>query len=173
MTGRRTLLLDTNIWLDYFLGWRDMSPTSRRLVELALNQDCTLAYAVSSAKDVFYIVTSEHKRLERAAEGSLGKGAVAAANAAAWGCVNALQEMACAVPLDHTDVWMASKQRVLHADFEDDLIIVAALRAKADYLVTNNEGLLRHCPVAALDARDMVALLETKDVAGTGEATRP
>lgn len=172
MTGRRTLLLDTNIWLDYFLGWRDMSPTSRRLVELALNQGCTLAYAVSSAKDVFYIVTSEHKRLERAAEGSLGKGAVAA-NAAAWGCVNALQEMACAVPLDHTDVWMASKQRVLHADFEDDLIIVAALRAKADYLVTNDEGLLRHCPVAALDARDMVALLETEDVTSAGEAPRP
>ena len=173
MMCRSILLLDTNVWLDYFLGWRDMSPTSRRLVELALSQDCTLVYAVSSVKDVFYIVASEHRRLERAAEGSLGEGAVAAANAAAWGCVNALQEMACAVPLDHTDVWMASRQRVLHADFEDDLIIAAALRAKADYLVTNNEGLLRHCPVAALDARDMVALLETKDVAGTGEATRP
>lgn len=173
MTCRRTLLLDTNVWLDYFLGWRDMSPTSRRLVELALNQDCTLAYAVSSVKDVYYIVASEHKRLERAAEGSLGKGAVAAANAAAWGCVNALQEMACAVPLDHTDVWMASKQRVLHADFEDDLIIAVALRAKADYLVTNDEDLLRHCPVAALDARDMVALLQTEDVASSGEAPRP
>lgn len=173
MTCRRTLLLDTNVWLDYFLGWRDMSPTSRRLVELALNQDCTLAYAVSSVKDVYYIVASEHKRLERAAEGSLGKGAVAAANAAAWGCVNALQEMACAVPLDHTDVWMASKQRVLHADFEDDLFIAAALRAKADYLVTNDERLLRHCPVAALDARDMVALLQTEDVASPGEAPRP
>lgn len=173
MTGGSILLLDTNVWLDYFLGWRDMSPTSRRLVELALNQDCTLAYAVSSVKDVYYIVASEHKRLERAAEGSLGKGAVAAANAAAWGCVNALQEMACAVPLDHTDVWMASKQRVLHADFEDDLVIAAALRAKADYLVTNDEGLLRHCPVAALDARDMVALLETEDAASPGETTSP
>ena len=62
---------------------------------------------------------------------------------------------------------------MLHADFEDDLIIAAALRAEADYLVTNNEGLLRHCPVAALDARDMVALLETKDVASPGEAPRP
>ena len=173
MTGRRTLLLDTNVWLDYFLGWRDMSPTSRRLVDLALNQDCTLTYAVSSVKDVFYIVASEHKRLERASEGSLGKGTVAAANAAAWGCVNALQEMACAVPLDHTDVWMASKQRVLHADFEDDLIIAAALRARADYLVTNDEGLLRHCPVAALDARDMVALLEAEGVASSGETPRP
>ena len=62
---------------------------------------------------------------------------------------------------------------MLHADFEDDLIIAATLRAKADYLVTNNEGLLRHCPVAALDARDMVALLETKDVASPGEVPRP
>ena len=62
---------------------------------------------------------------------------------------------------------------MLHADFEDDLVIAAALRAKADYLVTNDEGLLRHCPVAALDARDMVALLEAEDVASPGGGSAP
>ena len=162
MTAPVTILLDTNIWLDYFLGWRDMSPVALRVVGRALELGCTLAYAVTSAKDVYYLVASEHKRLERLEAGMLSEEAISAASASAWGCVNAMQEMACAVPLDHTDVWVASKQRVLHGDFEDDLVIAAALRAKVDYLVTNDERLLRHCPVAALDARDMLALLEAE-----------
>ncbi len=37
----------------------------------------------------------------------------------------------------------------------------AARRAKADYLVTNDERLLRHSPVAALSPRDMLALLRS------------
>lgn len=162
MTAPVTILLDTNIWLDYFLGWRDMSQVALRVVSRALELGYTLAYAVTSAKDVYYLVASEHKRLERLETGTLSEAAVSAANVSAWGCVNAMQEMACAVPLDHTDVWVASKQRVLHGDFEDDLVIAAALRAKVDYLVTNDERLLRHCPVAALDARDMLALLEAE-----------
>ena len=54
---------------------------------------------------------------------------------------------------------MATKQRALHGDFEDDLLIAAALRGRVDYLVTNDELLLRHCPVAALSVDDMFALL--------------
>lgn len=163
MTSPVTILLDTNIWLDYFLGWRDMSQVAQRVIGRALELGCTLVYALPSVKDVYYLVASEHKRLERLETGSLSEAAVCAARASAWGCVNAMQEMACAVPLDHTDVWVASKQRVLHGDFEDDLVIAAAFRAKVDYLVTNDEGLLRHCPVAALDARDMLALLDAED----------
>ena len=136
--------------------------------------DGVIADAVAKAQEAVTTAQGAVATAGQAVEAAQGaSGAVAAANAAAWGCANAMREMACAAPLDHTDVWMASRQRVLHADLEDDLIIAAALRAKADYLVTNDEGLLRHCPVATLDARDMVALLETKDVASPGEATRP
>lgn len=162
MSPQLSMLLDTNVWLDYYLPWRGGHAAARQLIERALEDNWTLAYAVSTAKDVYYLVSAEHKRAERVATGSLSESAAQAATATAWGCINNMQAIACAVPLDHTDVWMASKQRALHGDFEDDLVIASAMRGKVDYLVTNDETLLRHCPVAALNATDMCKLLEIR-----------
>ena len=162
MSQQLVLLLDTNVWLDYYLPWRSGYTAARQLIVSAFEQNQTLAYAVPSIKDVFYITAAEHKRAERAAVGTLSASAAQAATVAAWGCVNNMQEIACAVSLDHTDVWTASKQRILHGDFEDDLIIAAALRGRVDYLVTNDEELLRHCPAAALNVSDMCKLLEMR-----------
>ncbi len=39
------------------------------------------------------------------------------------------------------------------------MVLAAAQRAKADYLVTNDEALLRHAPVAALLVEDFLALV--------------
>ena len=164
MSQQLALLLDTNVWLDYYLPWRSGYAASQRLIVSAFKQNQTLAYAVPSIKDVFFMVAAEHKRAERAATGALSESAARAATVAAWGCVNNMQEIACAVPLDHTDVWIASKQRVLHGDFEDDLVIAAAMHGKADYLVTNDDALLRHCPVAALSVSDMCTVLEQLDI---------
>ena len=177
MSPRFSMLLDTNVWLDYYLPWRSGYARARQLIELALEQGQTLAYAVSSIKDVFYMVAAEYKSAERAATGALSESAARAAAAAAWGCVNNMQEIACAVPLDHTDVWVAAKQRVLHGDFEDDLVIAAAMRGKVAYLVTNDEALLRHCPVAALSVPDMCKVLEMRQewraaIPGTARAGR-
>lgn len=160
MSPRLSLLLDTHIWLDYYLPWRSGYAAARQLIVSAIEQNQTLAYAVPSIGDVFYMTAAEYKRAERAATGTLSESAARAATAAAWGCVNNMQEIACAIPLDHTDVWMASKQRALHGDFEDNLIVAAAMRGKVDYLVTNDEALLRHCPVAALSASDMRTLID-------------
>ena len=71
-----------------------------------------------------------------------------------------MSELAIAVPCDYTDVWMAQKQRRLHGDFEDDLVIAAAMRVKADLLVTADKALLLHAPVAAVDLADAVKYLE-------------
>ncbi len=40
-----------------------------------------------------------------------------------------------------------------------NLIVAACMRMKADYLVTNDEKLLRHAPVAAVTPAKMVQLL--------------
>ena len=162
MSTQLSMLLDTNVWLDYYLPWRSGYEKARQLIECALEQNQTLAYAVPSIKDIFYMTAAEYKNVERATTGALSESAARAAAATAWGCVNNMQEIACAVPLDHTDVWVASKQRVLHEDFEDDLVIAAAMRGKVDYLVTNDGALLRHCPVAALNSSDMCKVLELR-----------
>lgn len=55
-------------------------------------------------------------------------------------------------------VWLARKHRRIHEDFEDCLVLATAQRAKADVLVTSDEALLRHAPVAALSVDDFLAL---------------
>lgn len=57
-------------------------------------------------------------------------------------------------------VWLASKQRSIHHDYEDNLVVAAALRSKVDILVTNDEKLRRHSAVAALSVEDACKLLE-------------
>lgn len=161
MSRQRVYLLDTNVWLDYYLGFRGGHERARRLVEVVVGHNDTLAYCMTSLKDVFYIVASAFKGIaRRESGGDLSEGAAAAAVATAWACVDNMQEIGCAVPLDLSDAWIAGKQRPVHADFEDDLIIAAAMRARADCLVTNDERLLRHCPVAALDVADALSLVE-------------
>ena len=73
-----------------------------------------------------------------------------------------LSQIATPVPCDLSDIWMASKQRELHNDYEDDLIIAAAMRVKTDLLVTNDTKLCSHAPVAAMsveNARKYLAAL--------------
>lgn len=157
-----SLLLDTNIWLDYYLGTRLGHDLAMRLIASAVEAGANLLYAISSSKDVYFLVDAGLKRLYREQHGGrLSEEAALAANEAAWGCVNHLSELACAVPCDASDVWIAQKQKSLHGDYEDDLIIAAAKRAQVDCLVTSDEALRRHAPVTAFSVEDAITYLGT------------
>ena len=52
----------------------------------------------------------------------------AVAREMAWGCVRNMSEIATAVGCDGRDVWIAEKQKRLHPDYEDNLIIAASIR---------------------------------------------
>lgn len=56
-------------------------------------------------------------------------------------------------------VQLARKYQRTHEDFEDCLVLAAAQRVKADFLVTSDEALLHHAPVAALSVDDFLALV--------------
>ena len=75
-----------------------------------------------------------------------------------------MRELGTAVGCDMTDVWLACKQRPIHGDYEDDLILAAIQRVGSTTLVTNDEKLLLHCPVGALDVKDALAYLEQMEV---------
>ena len=77
----------------------------------------------------------------------------------AWGCVLSMGEMATVVPVDQSDLWIATKFRTVHEDLEDDLVLAAMERSQADFLVTSDETLLRKSPVAALSPHDLLALM--------------
>lgn len=147
----RSLLLDTNIWLDYFLGGREGGFLARKLVVQAESHGVTLLYAAPETKDIFYLLASELKRQARAERGgTLPESEALAAQEAAWSCLESLDKAAAAVGCDISDIWIARKHRSVHQDYEDNLILAAVLRSGANMLVTSDQALLAHAPAAAI-----------------------
>lgn len=156
------LMLDTNCWLDYYVPSRPNAQQTCDLIRYAFVHDIKLLYPAAIAKDVYYLIALEMKRCIREEQGSLSQGAATLASESAWNAVNHMRENAYAVSIGQTDVWYAAKMRSMHGDFEDNLVLAAAERAKATLLVTNNQQLIAHAPVAALTPTDALAALQTR-----------
>lgn len=156
-----SLLLDSNVWIDLFASERPGRKATAELVGWAIENEVSLLYAAISLKDVFYILEEREKRMIRAGGGEVTPSVAAAVNEYAWACLRAIDEVAVCVPIDLTDTWVATKLRALHGDFEDNLILAAIERSHADYLITNDEVLLRRTPVAALNVNDALTLFKT------------
>ena len=146
----RRILVDTNVWLDYFIPSRRGRSVAIEFLRDACTAQVDLLYAATSSKDLFYLISSEHKAWYRREHGSLSQDAAVAATS-----------LATPVPCDLSDIWMASKQRNLHSDYEDDLIIAAEIRSQADLLVTNDAKLCSHAPVAVMNVENARNYLTT------------
>lgn len=164
MKNAPTLLIDTNIWIDAFDGDRKQHMRAHVLLDTAFEQGVTLAFAVSSLKDVYYALSSALKRQSRTVNGALSEEDARSAEAYAWACVQNMQEIATPVAVDVSDVWLAGNFRSQMHDFEDALVAAAALRCHADALVTNDERFLRHSPVNAMDAADALTYVTLSSV---------
>lgn len=164
MASPTAILVDTNVWLDYFMGGRSGHDDALNFINAAIEHDVCLLHASLSAKDLYYLVSSGLKRTCRQQNGGmLTEAAATTARETAWACLESMNNLSASVGCDQSDIWVAEKQRDVHDDFEDDLIIAAAMRSNADLLVTNDEKLLLHCPVAALCPADAVKLLRQQD----------
>ena len=156
------LMLDTNCWVDYYVPSRRHADDSRALIRHAFQYDIKLAYPACIAKDVFYLIAADTKRFVRESSGSLTEHEAALINESAWSAVNHMRENAFAVSIGQTDVWYAAKMRSVHNDFEDNLVLAAAEKANATYLVTNDEQLIKHAPIAALTPHDALVYLKAR-----------
>ena len=77
VSQRPSLLIDTNVWLDYFLPDRAGGKEAIDLIVFAFEYEFPLLYPAAIVKDVFYVAVSTFKRIARAEKGSLtqsGKG---------------------------------------------------------------------------------------------------
>lgn len=157
--GPLRLLLDTNLLLDEYIPTRPASAASRQLIDLALEQGHTLLYAARAIVDVHYVITRTFKQMVREEREIVSEADALAIAEIAWGCVDNLCDVATAVGVDNSDVWLARKYRALHDDFEDNFVLAAAERANADFIVTSDRQLLCKATVAALSPKDMLALL--------------
>lgn len=161
MTAKpKIIVIDTNVWLDFYLPGRAGGEIAAAAIEAAYRQNVIMLYTTAQAKDIFFLAGTNLKALERAKSGSLSPTSVTAINAMCWGILDNMDEFAAIAGSDATDMWLAKKYRGLHSDFEDNLVLAAAERAHADLVVTNDEKLLMHAPVAAVTPRDLLVLLE-------------
>ncbi len=158
--GVTKLLVDTNIWVDYFLARSDDCKAVTRLFYLAQESESLALYVVShSIKDIAYILASTMKEYARGQEGSLSADAAAAAREVAWGCVRNMIDRAIVIPVGQSELLQAFTYKSIHDDFEDDIILGAARRAEVDYILTHDKLLARHSPIPCIEVAQALELL--------------
>lgn len=157
--GGRRVLVDTCVWVDSYCVDHPAGASAKRFIAEAYAQGATLLYAVHAAKDVLFVLEAEFKRAARRELGSVDEGTAQAAMRAALGCMRSMCELATAVGADGSDLWLADKYLGIHRDFEDNLVLSACRRAKADFLVTNDRALIAHATVVAKTPDEMLGLM--------------
>ena len=87
----------------------------------------------------------------RAAGAEVTPAVAAAAREPAWACVRFVLDASLVVPVGRDEVLRAFALRPVHDDLEDGLLLGAASRAGADYVVTHDRELARRSPVPCVD----------------------
>lgn len=164
MNDTLRLLVDTNVWIDSYLVSRANHEQSFALINKAIDAESTLLYGSSKLETVFYVIRAAAKREIRAQKGELDEADAQLALRYAWGCVNNICDIATGVGVDQADIWLARKYRVYHPDMEDNVLLAAAGRCEADYLVTWDEQLLKNASalVRAVTPVTMCTVLEQR-----------
>lgn len=158
--GILKLLIDTNVWMDYFSGRSDRTANVVHLIEVAdASERITLFASSLSVKDVSYLVSAAIKRECRRKTGSLSNDAIAAADETAWACVRQMRELALIAPVGADEVFDSFVFRPHHNDFEDDLMLGVANRIDADYVVTEDKNLIRHTNGVCIDVKQALRLV--------------
>ena len=156
----RRLLLDTNVWLDYFIDRGQLHDATASFIGAAFSKDgIQLCTAILSTRDVYYHVQRELKSLMLEEEGKLTESNAAVANEIAWSCLATLRNLSFIVPADETDMIEASIVRETHFDYEDNLIVSAAKRVKAECIVTSDEQMLKRQPYNCITIEEAMQLI--------------
>lgn len=152
------LLVDSNVWIDF--RTQPQGDPARSFVTWCLAHDVRLGIAAHSLKDVFNVVERDLKRLGAADPKASPEAVGAAAREVAWATVKQLVDTVEVVGSDYMDALLATKYRNLHDFYEDNLIIAACHRMKADALVTSDRKLIGHAPILAMTPADAQKWLE-------------
>lgn len=153
------LLIDTNIWLDYFLGRTNATgPTVELFSRAAEAEDIVLFSSSLSVKDIYYILGRTMKADARR-EGALTPEAIAAADETAWACVRLIRQKSIIASVGADEVFDSFVFKHHHNDFEDDLILGVANRIDADYVVTGDKDLIKHTNGVCIDVYQALRLV--------------
>lgn len=160
--GNVKILVDTNVWLDAYLGFRPGCSDAVKLFKVGHCAQALFLYPVGALQDVFALLIMELKRNARSVGAIVDKTEIACFRNIAWACIDNMREFATAVGADESDIWLAAKYRTFNWDLEDNMILASAQRAQADYLTTNDKALIEKSTVAALTPRDLAEVLSVQ-----------
>ena len=152
--GPARYLLDTNIWLYYFLGEDAHKHEIMGLIASGQDDGVDILFTPTTVKDLFYVLP---RALRRA--GAMGPDETM--SSIAWSCVERMFELGTPAPQSAAECHIARMLWSTISDFEDAMIIAAAETAGADYIVTLDKKLLRAMPEVCVDptrARELAAL---------------
>ncbi|MFQ9179238.1 MAG: type II toxin-antitoxin system VapC family toxin [Eggerthella lenta] len=136
------ILVDANVWLDYGIATSENHESAVRfMVESAVN-DVVLYVSSISLKDVFQLIVRRTKKELRNEGTEIDAAWSAAISESAWSFVRSMREAALVVPVGSSEVLHAETWRTAHGDLEDDLVLAAAKRVRADCVVTSDRELL-------------------------------
>ena len=137
------ILVDANVWLDYGIATSENHESAVRfMVESAVN-DVVLYVSSISLKDVFQLIVRRTKKELRNEGTEIDAAWSAAISESAWSFVRSMREAALVVPVGSSEVLHAETWRTAHGDLEDDLVLAAAKRVRADCVVTSDRELLK------------------------------
>lgn len=152
------ILLDTNVWLDYFFNRGDSGSRVRKLLDVIDAHGSLIVTTSGIMKDVFYLAGATLKNEARLAQVEPDS---AAAREVSWECIRIIQQRSQVIEGDTSICLHAMTLRGYHDDFEDDLLIAAAQQNDVTLLISSDKELLAHAPVPCLTPDDATVLLES------------
>ena len=159
-TPRRIeMLFDTDVWVDFFCDWQGNARVIGRVLEAVERSDGQILCAVTSVHDVYYLV-QQVLRLRTPQAQRDTPASIEARRKVAWSCVTFLRKRALIVGADMSDCLEAEVLKSVHGDLGDNLVLAAAKRTRASYLVSQNEALRAHAPLPGISVREAAELMQ-------------
>jgi predicted nucleic acid-binding protein len=133
------VLFDTNVILDYLMQREPFYRDSREVILLSAENKLDGIIGAGSIADIYYICRKEYQSTEKS--------------------LNLIIDLLKLVTLVDTKAYDISNALTYNMpDFEDAIIAAAALREKADYIITRNAKDYSKSPVPAITPDEFLAM---------------
>ncbi len=160
ITGENTIVVDKNVWLDFYLRDRALHEEAVRFMRVAERYKANLGTPADAVNEVFYSVGKYMKQQLRKAGGTVDEPMARAINDFAWRCVYHMTDLALSIPLDDRTAWLTRHYRDITSDYEDGSVLASCELCKARYLVTHDKDLAKRATVNTKTAAEMADLIE-------------
>ena len=105
--AENAIVVDKNIWLDFYLHERPLHEEAARFIRVAEKYNANLGTPADAVNEVFYTVGRYLKQQVRENGGTVDECTARAINNFAWGCVDHMTDLAISVPMDDRTAWLA------------------------------------------------------------------